>query len=117
MAIVRGVQITLVTVGARSGASRRATLYAWEDGDALVLIGSRGGSARHPGWVHNLRAHPDVRVVHGRAERSYRAREADGAERDRLWALAVERFPLYGRYAERTTRRIPVFRLEPVPNG
>jgi len=108
------MQITLRTTGARTGQTRIATLYAWEDGDRLVLVGSRGGASRHPAWVHNLRAHPEAVVVRGRSERSYRAVEPAGEERDRLWHLAVERFPLYERYAGRTERVIPVFLLEPL---
>jgi F420H(2)-dependent quinone reductase len=94
--------------------SRRATLYAWEDGDRLVLVGSRGGAKRNPAWVHNLREHPEVRVLRGKAERSYGAREVEGRQRARLWRLAADRFPLYDRYAERTDRQIPVFLLEPI---
>jgi deazaflavin-dependent oxidoreductase (nitroreductase family) len=108
------MQITLRTTGARTGKARSATLYAWEDGDGLVLVGSRGGASRHPAWAHNLRAHPEATVVRGRAERRYRARETAGAERERLWRLAVDRFPLYARYAARTERLIPVFVLEPI---
>ena len=109
---MRGVQITLVSTGAKTGTTRRATLYAWEDADRLILVGSRGGSKRNPGWVHNLRAHPDVTVLRGKTQHAYRAREASGEERSRLWRLAADRFPLYDRYAERTERQIPVFLLE-----
>ena len=112
--MVRGVQITLGTTGARTGEPRTATLYAWEDGGRLVLIGSRGGASRHPGWVHNLRANPEAMVAQGLSERRYLAREVDGAERERLWHLAADRFPMYDRYAARTDRRIPVFLLEPI---
>jgi len=36
-----------------------------------------------------------------------------GSERDRLWQLVCEGFPLYATYQRRTTRLIPVFLLEP----
>ena len=111
---MRSVQITLLSTGAKTGAARRATLYAWEDGDRLVLVGSRGGAKRNPAWVHNLREHPEVRVTRGKAERSYGAREVEGRQRARLWRLAADRFPMYDRYAERTDRQIPVFLLEPI---
>jgi hypothetical protein len=43
-----------------------------------------------------------------------RVREVtDGAERARLWKLAVAAFPAYEEYQGRTTRRIPVFIAEP----
>lgn len=105
--------ITLTTTGARTGEPRSAELYAWEDGDRLVLVGSQGGAPRHPAWVHNLRAHPTATVTRGRRTETMSAREVtDPGERDRLWALVVERFPLYARYQQRTDRLIPLIVLE-----
>jgi deazaflavin-dependent oxidoreductase (nitroreductase family) len=46
--------------------------------------------------------------------RQVRAREAEGAERERLWAQMVETYPTYKVYQRRTDRRIPVIVLEPV---
>ena len=44
-----------------------------------------------------------------------RVREIDDdAERTRLWALAVKAFPNYAEYQQKTARRIPVFRAEPL---
>jgi hypothetical protein len=42
-----------------------------------------------------------------------RAVEIDGPDRDRLWRLVTEAFPLYETYQRRTTRAIPLFALEP----
>ena len=108
------MQIRLTTTGARTGARRSATLYAWEDGDSVVIVGSRGGAARNPAWVHNLRAHPRATVAAAKRSWEVEAREVpDGAERDRLWAMVVERFRLYATYQQRTKRQIPLFRLTP----
>jgi deazaflavin-dependent oxidoreductase (nitroreductase family) len=105
--------IVLTTIGRLTGEPRRARLYAWPDGDRLVVVGSRGGAARHPAWALNLRAKPVATVVVGKDEWNATAREvADGAERDRLWRLVVEAFPLYAAYQKRTKRRIPLFVLE-----
>jgi deazaflavin-dependent oxidoreductase (nitroreductase family) len=106
------VQIRLTTIGRRSGARRTVTLYAWPDGDDLVIVGSKGGSAEHPAWVHNLREKPQAVVRIGNEERDVVAREVEGDERERLWALACEAFPLYASYQKRTNRLIPLFVLE-----
>jgi hypothetical protein len=37
----------------------------------------------------------------------------EGEERERLWQLVVDRFPLYATYQARTTRLIPLFVLRP----
>ena len=106
----------LTTRGARSGQARVAELYAWPDEDRLVIVGSSGGSARHPAWVHNLRDHPVATVTSGRQSAKMTAREVtDPAERDRLWPFVVEQFPLYATYQRRTKRLIPLFVLEASP--
>ncbi len=112
------MRITLATTGARTGAPRSATLYAWEDGDALVVVGSRGGAARHPAWVHNLRANPRVTVAAGKGSWQADAVEVpEGEERDRIWRMVVERFGLYDTYQRRTRRLIPLFKLTRVDEG
>ncbi len=110
------MNITLTTTGRRSGEPRSLPLYAWPDGDRLVIVGSKGGAATHPAWVHNLRAEPRATVKKGRDTQEYRATEVevDGSERDRLWALVTEAFPLYASYQRKTKRLIPLFVLEPV---
>ncbi len=109
------MHITLTTTGRRSGKARPVKLYAWEDGDDLVVVGSRGGARDDPAWVANLRADPRATVAHGKETNKVRAREIDDPERDRLWRLVVDRFPLYGTYQERTKRTIPLFVLEAAP--
>jgi F420H(2)-dependent quinone reductase len=107
------LNVIVVTTGRRTGRRREIPLYAFEDGPRLVVIGSRAGDDHEPAWVGNLRAHPDAHVIVGRDLRAVRAREAEGVERDRLWSLAARAYPGYELYARRTSRRIPVFALEP----
>src|SRR5215217_2186888 len=111
-----GQQVLVVeSVGAKSGQARRIPLVYVTDADAVVLIASKGGAPKHPAWYHNLKANPDVEVwAKGRSGR-YRAREAEGEERERLWAKAVDYYAGYDTYQARTGgRRIPVMVLEPV---
>ena len=108
------MNVTLTTTGRRTGKPRPVTLYAWDDGDRVVVVGSRGGAAKDPDWVGNLRADPRATVKQGRDVREVRASEVDGSERDRLWALVVEAFPLYSTYQRKTKRVIPLFVLETV---
>lgn len=106
-------KITLTTTGRRSGQPREVPLYAFEDGEGLVIVGSLGGAARDPAWVANLRADPRATVRRGRAAREVRAREVTGSDRERLWHLVCTAFPLYATYQRRTTRLIPLFVLQP----
>jgi deazaflavin-dependent oxidoreductase (nitroreductase family) len=108
--------LLLRTRGARSGRPRSVPLAFVTRGDDLVLIGSKGGHPQHPAWVHNLRAHPEATVeIRGRRE-TVLAREAEGAEREELWRVAVGFYPGYAAYQERAgSRRIPVMILSRMP--
>jgi deazaflavin-dependent oxidoreductase (nitroreductase family) len=107
--------LLLTTIGAKTGQVRSTPLLFLTHEDRLVLIASNGGSPRHPGWYHNLRAHPEASVfAHGRTA-TYLAREATGAERDGLWRKAVALFPAYPTYQQRAVdRQIPVVVLTPL---
>jgi deazaflavin-dependent oxidoreductase (nitroreductase family) len=100
-------------VGAKSGKTRTTPLVYMPDGDALLVVASKGGHSRHPGWLHNLRANPDTEVQIGRERIKVRAREASAEEQARLWPVAAEYNPHWGRYRRRTGRTIPLVLLEP----
>lgn len=106
--------IRLIATGRRSGKSREVTLYAFDEAENLVIVGSRGGSAKGPAWAANLRDNPVATVRLEREAREVRAREVEGAERDRLWELVIKEFPTYSYYQRKTKRVIPLFALEPV---
>jgi deazaflavin-dependent oxidoreductase (nitroreductase family) len=109
----------LTNVGRKSGAVRETPLAFMRDGDRIVLIASRGGDTRNPGWYHNLKANPDVSFTALGEKRDYVAREAEGEERERLWRkINSEVYPGYDDYQQRAgSRRIPVVVLEPGSGG
>jgi len=111
-----GLPVIIVTnTGNKTGAIRKTPLMRVKDGDNYILVGSRGGAPTHPVWVYTLRTNPDVEVRDETTVQAMRVREVPaGPERDRLWALAVEAYPPYASYQERTERMIPVFVAEPV---
>jgi len=106
----------LTTVGARSGEERITPVMYHRDGDRYVVIASKGGAPDHPGWYHNLKANPVARVEvgaeTGTEKFEVRAREAEGEERDRIYAERVAIAPGFGEYERQTTRKIPVMILE-----
>jgi deazaflavin-dependent oxidoreductase (nitroreductase family) len=101
--------------GAKSGVERTTPLLATKQGDLFVLIASKAGAAKHPAWFHNVRANPDVEVTLQGGDRvPMRATIAEGEERERLWAMAVDNYSGYERYQTRTGgRTIPVVALRP----
>jgi deazaflavin-dependent oxidoreductase (nitroreductase family) len=106
--------LLLRTVGRRTRQPRTAALLYVRDGDAYVVIASKGGAPQHPGWFHNLTTTSDVEIQVGRERIPVRARVAEGAERSRLWARADEvNQGQYAAYQSRTDRVIPVVVLDP----
>jgi len=105
--------LLLNTRGRKSGATRTSALMYVPERDAAVVVGSYAGEPRHPDWWLNLLADPHGTVQRGRTVTRVVAREADGAERERLWNEFVKRDSGYAEYARRTTRRIPVVVLQP----
>ena len=99
-------------VGARSGVKRTAPLVYVRDGADLVLVASKGGHPRNPGWLHNLRSNPDTTVQVGAEIRPVHARVATATERERLWPMAVATYGGYRDYQQRTEREIPLVDLE-----
>jgi deazaflavin-dependent oxidoreductase (nitroreductase family) len=108
--------VLLTHTGAKSGKKRRTPLAYFTDGeDDVVLIASRGGHRNHPSWYFNLIANPEVELWTKGGGGRYRAREAKGKQRERLWELATGFYPGFARYQERAgDRRIPVIVCSPL---
>ncbi len=100
-------------VGAKTGTSRTTPLAYITDGDAIVIVASKGGHPNNPAWFHNLVANPDTVIQIGSETRAVRARTADPKERARLWPEVVAAYKGYGDYQRKTDREIPLVILEP----
>lgn len=109
--------LLLRTRGRRSGLVRTAELLYIEDGDNLVVVGSKGGSDSPPAWLLNLEAQAGAEVQVGRRRFPVEARIATPGERRRLWPRVTSNWPDYQRYQDRSTREIPVVILEPRPSS
>ena len=113
--------LLLHCTGARSGKPRTVPLLYVPLGaaadDALLLIASNAGQTNHPAWYFNLLAQPEVACEIGGHKRDYRACLLHGDARSHAFAQAVDLYPGYRRYAQRSVREIGVFRLEVRPNS
>ena len=106
--------IVLTSVGSKTGKLRKTALMRVEHEGAYAVVASRGGAPAHPHWYHNLKSNPRVELQDGPDKRDYMAREVTGPEKAIWWERAVEAWPDYATYQERTERQIPVFVLEPI---
>ena len=104
--------LLLHTTGATSGAERINPLMFRPEGDAWVVFASKGGAPSSPDWYHNLRANHDLSIEVGAETVKVRARVAEGAEHDRIWAAQKAAVPQFAEYETKTTRKIPVVVLE-----
>ena len=107
--------LLLHTTGARTGEDRLAPVVYTTDGDAIVIVASKGGAPTHPAWYLNILANPAVTVELGDETFQARATVAEGKDRDRLYAAHAAEHPSFKDYETKTTRVIPVVRL--VRNG
>jgi deazaflavin-dependent oxidoreductase (nitroreductase family) len=109
-----GLPVIVVTnLGGKSGKLRKTPVMRVEHGGSYAMVASKGGAPEHPVWYYNLRANPQVEVQDGPDKRDMVAREVSGDERAQWWKRAVDVFPNYAEYQQKTSREIPVFVLEP----
>lgn len=100
--------LLLTTIGAKSGERRTRPMGYMPDGDRLIVFASAGGAPTHPGWYHNLLAHPEVTVEVGTESFDAIAAVTKDSERDRLWIRGVELYPSLAEHQAKTTRQTPV---------
>ena len=112
--LVSGLPVVmLTTTGARSGVRRSVPVLGLPTEDGLAVIASNYGQRRHPAWYHNLRANPEGEVTVDGETRRFRAREAQGELRSRIWRRGLSVYPGCSRYETRASNReICVFVLE-----
>ena len=106
--------VVITSVGARSGQLRKNPVMRVERDGTYVAIASKGGASDNPEWYYNFLAHPEVELQDGPEKHTYTARLVEGDERRTWWQYAVDTWPTYAEYQERTDRQIPVFVLERV---
>lgn len=105
--------VLLTTIGKKSGQPRTKPLFHIKDGNSYIVIASAGGSEKNPAWYGNLTANPKVTVEdHGRTIAGVAATTSP-EERARLWTQIVAKNPGFGGYEQRTSRVIPVVRIQP----
>ena len=111
-----GLPVMIVTHrGWKTGAIRKTPLMRVVDGNRHILVASQGGAPKHPHWYHNLKADPNVEIRDQTEVYAMRVREVeDSEERQRLWDIAVEAYPPYQEYQDKTDRIIPIFVAEPI---
>ncbi|WP_349902787.1 nitroreductase family deazaflavin-dependent oxidoreductase [Parafrigoribacterium humi] len=107
--------LLLTTTGAKSGLPRVAPMMYFTEGDSIYVIASKAGAPTSPDWYHNLVANPEVHVEQstdaGIVTFDATAEVLERPERDRLFAIFSAANPGFADYQTKTTRIIPVVKL------
>ena len=107
--------LLLHTVGAKTGQARTASLTYARDGDDYLIVASKGGDPKAPGWYHNLKAHPSVEINVGPKRFGVTAKPVlpDDPDYARLWQIVNKNNSnRYEAYQTKTSRPIPVVVLQ-----
>ncbi|GAA2124204.1 nitroreductase family deazaflavin-dependent oxidoreductase [Actinomadura napierensis] len=108
------VTLLLTTTGRRSGKEYTTPLIYQPEGDAYLVVASKGGADEPPEWYLNLQANPEVTVQVKGDRFTARARTATAQEKPPLWKKMAATWPAYDEYQQKTDRDIPVVVLERV---
>ncbi|HME14647.1 MAG TPA: nitroreductase family deazaflavin-dependent oxidoreductase [Mycobacterium sp.] len=108
--------LLLHTVGAKTGVARTASLSYARDGGNYLIVASKSGDPKAPGWYHNLKANPNVEINVGPKRFGVTAKPVlpDDPDYARLWQIVNKNNgDRYTAYQKKTTRPIPVVVLAP----
>lgn len=105
--------IILHTIGAKSGDTHLIPLVlTYQDNGDMLLFGSFAGAKKHPGWVFNLRAHPNIDVEVGTEKYAAVISEMPVEEARTTVQAQTVVSDQFAKYVESAApREIPVFRI------
>ncbi len=104
--------VILSTIGAKSNRLFEVPLLTIIDEGQMFLYGTNAGSKKHPVWIFNLRAHPQIEVEHGTDKFRANIVELTKEENAARIAIESERSDQFAEYiASAAPRQIAVFRI------
>lgn len=105
--------LVLRVQGRKTGALRKFPLIYGRDGDDYVLVASKGGYPKNPGWYENLVANPECEIQVWDRVIPVTARTGTPEDKRRVWPAMTKQWPGYDDYQAGTARDIPVVLLRP----
>lgn len=104
-------QLTLTTVGRKSGKERTVQLGYTADGDDVLIVASNFGGENHPAWSLNLDANPSAKIRLGADDKDVVATRLTDSEKAIFWPKIADTIPQMKTYVTKTERNIKVYRL------
>ncbi len=99
--------------GRKTGQLRKFPLIYGRDGEDYVLVASKGGYPKNPGWYDNLVANPECEIQVRDTIIAVTARTGTAEDKKRVWPAMTKIWPDYDNYQANSTREIPVVLLRP----
>jgi deazaflavin-dependent oxidoreductase (nitroreductase family) len=99
--------------GRKTGQLRKFPLIYGRDGQDYVLVASKGGYPKNPGWYDNLVANPECEIQVWDEIIPVTARTGTAEDKKRVWPVMTKAWPGYDDYQKGTARDIPVVLLRP----
>jgi len=103
----------LTTTGRQSGESRTVPLFYVTAEGIPTVVATNWGTAKHPGWSHNLDANPSASLEIEGTSADVMARRLEHHETSGVWDQLIEIWPAYAQYREIAPRDIKVYALSP----
>ena len=105
--------LLLTTIGRKTGKKRLLPLIYGDTEGGVVVVASKGGAPKHPGWYHNMKAQGEVTVQIANDIFQANVRTAESEERAAIWKQMTDMYPPYADYQVKAgDREIPVIVLE-----
>ena len=105
--------LILTTKGRKSGNIFSNPVGYFERDGGYIIVASKGGSANHPSWYHNIKGNPyDVIIQVKDKKLKVKPEIILGEPRKPLFAWIASIAPNFGDYEKRTTREIPLVFLK-----
>jgi deazaflavin-dependent oxidoreductase (nitroreductase family) len=106
--------LLLHTIGRKSGQPRTTPLSYYRDGKNYLVVASNWGQEAPPNWLGNLTQQPRVSIQVKNTSLQVEARQAEGQEYQRLWALVTSQNSQYIEYQKMVKHTIPIVILAPI---
>lgn len=106
--------LLLTTIGRKTGKSRTTPVaFIYKDEEYLIAASS-AGSAQNPTWFSNLECNLEASIEVKGQQIKVKPVITFGDERHKLYELFKATYPSFVWVEGRTTREIPVVRLQPI---
>jgi len=110
--------LLLTTTGRKTGKARTTPVAFIHNNGEYLIAASSAGSAQNPTWFSNLESNLEATIEVKGKQFKVKPVITSGDERHKLYELFKATYPGFITIEKRTTREIPVVRLQPViPNS